>query len=68
MSSHSYFWVAGIFNKNIRLPYINIEYLTRDAKAQKPLNVSLGIPNSLAMSAVHQCDMSDMMQLGDGCC
>ena len=44
-------------------------YLTRDEKPQKPLKVSLGMPSSLAMSPVHQCAMSDMMQLGgERCC
>uniref|UniRef100_A0A0E0BXY3 DYW domain-containing protein n=1 Tax=Oryza meridionalis TaxID=40149 RepID=A0A0E0BXY3_9ORYZ len=37
-----------------------------EAKVQKPSNVSLGIPSSLAMSPVHHCTMSDMMQLGGG--
>uniref|UniRef100_A0A0E0BXY6 Uncharacterized protein n=1 Tax=Oryza meridionalis TaxID=40149 RepID=A0A0E0BXY6_9ORYZ len=39
---------------------------TLEAKVQKPSNVSLGIPSSLAMSPVHHCTMSDMMQLGGG--
>jgi hypothetical protein len=32
----------------------NIAYLEREEKLQKPLNVSLGIPSSLAMPPVHQ--------------
>ncbi|KAL6848085.1 hypothetical protein ACP4OV_022213 [Aristida adscensionis] len=43
-----------------------MNYQARDEKLQKPVNVSLEMLNSLAMSPVHQCIKSDMIQLGGG--